>query len=517
MTNKNGIHWPNSGYHDVDKLLNINWGCFTLLHMDRGQCKTIREKYPNAPIMMRAYPDPSWNQWNPEQWATKVVEYATEVRQYTILWTPANEQNLKGEGHQEGAYPGHYPTRKCYEDIQAWNMRVIIEIKRLAPWIILVYPALSQGNSDDQNDAGYVGFEILRPSVELCPAIGVHTYFECQVPSNTWNSPWYGQRYKRVHNLFPNKPLFINEYSPIPQKAPEVPGTIKPWLDSLPDYVMGATCFIWDSDGANSEWTIYNKPALVQALKDYQPGGPPPIPPDPGGSVREPLDKNWPELQIERYKGGPPYWKLVDWEVQETGGGSHAIWVQPYKGTEPMFVPVRHFWPQNRVDGQEVIQSTLRDVAQRPDPPNMQPVAEFIMGGEGASNFDAEGHGPHNVHVVGNSDIVYGAGMPLNFHRFYRFVFHYIENEPVTTLEQAAWQACPKPMPINSAAWIYRYARTKMKYPMAQTEEFDFTFNGVTYTGQLMNDEEKPPYGGIVCVIKGQNNDPAKTWIIPKK
>ncbi len=260
-------------------LYGIRWGSFVVLHMNKAFVPDLRGRFPNATIVMRAYTT-NWYGLDPVQWAQQITTFATELRPYTSDWTFANEQNLSGEGHPKGApYNGQpFPPQQVYADINAWNLRVIQTLRSLAPWVRIHWPALSQGHSDDQNEAGYVGFETCRPSIEACDILDVHTYWNIGNPVGNVESTLYGQRYKKVHDLFPKMLLYISEYGGTFPNDPRAPAEYKQWLDGLPDYISGAAAFIWDSDSANAAWRIYNQAPLVSMLATYVPPVPMTVP-----------------------------------------------------------------------------------------------------------------------------------------------------------------------------------------------------------------------------------------------
>ena len=281
---RSGLHVSNTGtLRSQSDLYAAPWGSFVVLHLNKGFVPDLRAHFPNATIVVRAYTQ-NWYAQDPVQWAQQIAAWATELRPYTSDWTFANEQNLSGEGHPMGA-PYHgtpYPPQQLYADINTWNLKVIRTLRSVAPWIRIHWPAISQGHSDDHNDAGYVGYELCRPSIEACDVLDIHTYWNIGNPEGSVESPWYGRRYERVRALFPKMLLFISEYGGTFPNDPRAPSEYKQWLDGLPEYISGAVAFIWDSDAANAAWRIYNQPPLVAMLKAYTtPKPPPPPPPSP--------------------------------------------------------------------------------------------------------------------------------------------------------------------------------------------------------------------------------------------
>lgn len=267
LKSKLGIHYANANFRALEQLSSIAWNAVTVLHLNRNRVPEIRAKYPDALLLIRAYLD-NWYTTDPGRWAQEIATWWKDVAPFTKHLTWANEQNLTDEGHPLGAGTQIYPPRQVYEDIRDWNLIVIAELRQLCPGAILHFPALSQGHSDDQNDAGYVGFEILRSAVDACDYLDVHTYWN---GAANRESVYFGRRYEKLRALFPDKRMFISECGADVDMQRNDGADYVAWLNGLPDYVEGACFFIWDSDGANAGWTIWNKPRIVDALKNYAP------------------------------------------------------------------------------------------------------------------------------------------------------------------------------------------------------------------------------------------------------
>jgi hypothetical protein len=112
-------------------------------------------------------------------------------------------------------------------------------------------------------------------------------------------------------------------------------------------------------------------------------------------------------------------------------------------------------------------------------------------------------NGPYFAFVedASESDVVSGMGLPEHHHVNYVLVFaakaFAPPPPPPPSLEQAAQTAAQKYtwMPINTDGALYKFALTNnLGYP--QTDEFEFTFSGDTYVGQVYN-------LGIVYAKKG--------------
>jgi GH24 family phage-related lysozyme (muramidase) len=265
---KLGIHFPNAGFRDLDALWSVPWDHFVVLHLNREWVPEIRLRYPQATILVRAYLE-NWAATEPDGWARSIAQWAEELRPFNIELTFANEQNLAAEGHPMGARPGaEYPPASLYQDILDWDVAVISELRALLPWATIHFPALSQGHSDDRSDAGYIGFEMLRDAVEMCDVLDAHVYWD-ESTNGQREDIYLGERYRLLHSLFPNKPIYISECGTLPSGPARNDNRVTDWIEALPDYVAGACWFIWDSDLQNQPWILRDIPPRVQALRAY--------------------------------------------------------------------------------------------------------------------------------------------------------------------------------------------------------------------------------------------------------
>jgi lysozyme len=296
---KLGIHYPNNSSSYLNNLYAFQWSAITLLHFQMGDLARLRAAYPSALILVRAYLE-NWYITNPVGWAHQIAQWATDARSFTTHWTWANEQNLAVEGHPLGAKPGQdYPPRKCYEDIAAWNDKVVDILRNEVPWITLHYPANSQGHSDDQDDGtGYVGLEIQRSIIQKCRYLDVHTYWTLGL----WNDLYYGRRHELIHRLFPEMLLFISECGTRNMN----PGEIEAWLSHLPSSLQ-ACFFIWDSDEANADWRLFNRSPVLDAFRHHlassdvpTPVPPAPVPPVHNGGTQ--MNNNFAVALIKSYE-----------------------------------------------------------------------------------------------------------------------------------------------------------------------------------------------------------------------
>ncbi|MGB8648634.1 MAG: hypothetical protein WCF84_25580 [Anaerolineae bacterium] len=265
--NKSGLHAPNVASQNLDGLYATPATCLTVWHTQRDLVPALRAHYPHARILVRAF-TPNWTQEEPVAWAQSIAQWANALRPQNIEVTFANEQNMAAQGHPQGAGDGGgYPPASLYVDIRDWGIKVLQTLRPLIPGIPIHFPALAQGHSDDQNDAGYVGFEILRPLVEACDILDAHVRWN--VGQGDVDSVAAGRRYEKLNALFPDKPIFISEYG---GSTPDEPGAAEEyarWLDRIAtlDYIYGATAFIWDTDDANHGWALYDKTPVVNLLR----------------------------------------------------------------------------------------------------------------------------------------------------------------------------------------------------------------------------------------------------------
>lgn len=298
MTNRWGIHAanfaPNGRYRRLDDFFTAGFRHYTILHLNGDLIPQIRAQYPEARILVRMYLT-KWIERDPAEWAREIAAWANPFQSFNIELTWANEQNLDLEGHPQGASVRQpLPPVSLYQDIDRWNLEMIRRLRESVPWARLHYPAFANGHSDDQNDGGYVGLEVCRPSIQAADVMDCHTYWDVESgPLQTIDRISGGQRFVLTHNRFPDKPIFISECGNFAVHDPRTPDQYVQWIHSLYhyDYIQGATFFIWDSDDApeNERNVIQRADALVRMLRDVSkeppsvlppvPQAPPPAPP----------------------------------------------------------------------------------------------------------------------------------------------------------------------------------------------------------------------------------------------
>ncbi len=282
--NRWGMHAPNAGFRRMEDFYACGFQNYTVLDGNAGLIPTIRDRYPDARILVRAYTS-DWYGLDPVAWADQIGGWADPMQPLGIELTWANEQNLAVEGHPGAASAEvFYPPPSVYQEINDWNFKVIRRLRQVVPWATLHYPAFASGHSDDQPDAGFVGLEICRESIEAADVLDCHVYWDADAgPLTTYSPRGGGQRFVLAHNRFPDKPIFISEAGNFAIDDTRTQLQYPQWIYSLYnyDYVVGATFFIWDSDEANQVNIIQRNGRLVAALVSASkepPTHPPPVP-----------------------------------------------------------------------------------------------------------------------------------------------------------------------------------------------------------------------------------------------
>ena len=299
MQNRWGMHAPNNARpRNMGEFFDAGFQNYTVLHGNENLIPEIRQRYPNAKILVRMFLT-QWDERDPADWAREITDFMNRVRPLTneIAW--ANEQNLDIEGHPQGAsMTMPVPPASLYQDINQWNLEMIRRLRQSIPWARLHYPAFANDHSDDKNQGGYIGLEICRASIEAADVMDCHCYWNVDAGPLTLDG---GQRFVLTHNFFPNKPIFISECGNFAVREPRSPEQYVTWMHSLYhyEYVEGATFFIWDSDAApeNALNKIVESPALARTLRETSKDAPaqlPPIPAAPPPLVGRPAQPTQP-------------------------------------------------------------------------------------------------------------------------------------------------------------------------------------------------------------------------------
>jgi hypothetical protein len=209
-------------------------------------------------------------------------------------------------------------------------------------------------------------------------------------------------------------------------------------------------------------------------------------------------DPAHPYLSIRRYApalteiaAGYTVARIVDlWVNSNASGNCFGLVFDPSNNSDLNAILLQH-WPDN-LAGLEI--PVHRNVVGQAE-------ASFVMSGFNPAN----GPGPYTVDLKGRSDALVGAGLPNNWHEEIWIVWREEvvppKNVQGATLEETAIQAAcaAKPwMPINTDGALYKFALStkgprlpsgqfspNLGYP--QTDEFEFSHDGVTYVGQVYN------------------------------
>ncbi len=301
--NRWGMHAPNNARpRSMGEFYDAGFENYTVLHGNENLLPEIRNRYPDAKILVRMYLT-QWDEKDPAEWSREVADFMNRQRPITNQVTWANEQNLDIEGHPLGASPSQiFPPAALYQDINKWNVEMIRRLRELIPWARLHYPAFANGHSDDMNDGGYVGLEICRPGIQAADVMDCHVYWRVDDGPLTLDG---GQRFVFTHNLFPDKPIFISECGNFAVRDPRTPEQYVRWIHSLYHYpyIEGATFFIWDSDGAaeNAPNVIVESGGLVRTLRETSKADPGELPPVP--AAPPPMSTTPPPVVITRPSG----------------------------------------------------------------------------------------------------------------------------------------------------------------------------------------------------------------------
>lgn len=267
MRHKWGVHLANGPADHRTHIRLVGDGCFTILHTEAHLLPTIRELAPNSLILIRHYL-PDWYTTDIPQYARECAERYIQHKRFTKHLTWANEQNLADESAGViGAKPDRRITRTDYITIHNWNNKFITAFLSHPGTedAILHYPAFAPGHSDDNDDYGFVGLEICRPSIERCAILDRHFYPRLDsFVSNEWHG---AGRLVHTTTKFPSKPIFISEcgnFTVTDPRSPEHYISMGKFWEQHPN-VLGWTYFIADDPtGAHT----YNNMSLNSRILD---------------------------------------------------------------------------------------------------------------------------------------------------------------------------------------------------------------------------------------------------------
>lgn len=342
----------------MNEFWKIEADSYVVLDQQRAIIPEIRSRRPKARIVVRAY----WPNWYALDADVAVHLMAgwwgRDCAPYDCYLTPANEMNLHDEGHPDAMrYERHprephrldrlrmrarmrlddpmgYPPRSVYEDIRDWCSLFARTIKAIHPGIKLVFPALSWGHSDDQNDAGYIGNDIISDVVEqdYDGNIGVHLYWNNRLNRDDC---FYGRRELITHAAHPTWKMFCTEYGANESLAADDAEDYKLWLDELPEFMYEhfSPCpFIWQGAGAMSGWSINKRKRIMRMLQGYKPSSPP-VGPAPEVEPERPVGEL--EALVRSFEGFSRVW-VSDGKGHKSIGYGHQgtadeirLWTAP--------------------------------------------------------------------------------------------------------------------------------------------------------------------------------------------
>lgn len=262
-----GIHLPNGDMDLGTHIDTIGDGCYTLLHDQAHVLQELRRRCPHALILVRCYVR-NWAERSPESWAAECAAIYEGIKPYTNHITWANEQNLRDESG--GTYGAPGIQESDYHAINDWNYRWITAFNAdpRTAGAILHYPAFASGHSDDQNDYGYVGLEICRPSIQRCHVLDRHYYTSLDRPiDDLWNGT---TRITLAQKLFPNMPIFISETGNFATSDPRTPDHYMQvgyqWQGM--SGILGFTWFIAaDPTHAHAQNDMSKNPGIAEAIR----------------------------------------------------------------------------------------------------------------------------------------------------------------------------------------------------------------------------------------------------------
>lgn len=257
--NKVGIHLHGPA-EDVDSLYSVGFGCYTILDIDIEHYITDILHHIDQPlILLRTY-HPNVLSMDPKTWAEHGYRMLDRWTGNITHITPGNELNLPGEGG--GSTPADYARIDAW--LQAWSYHM----RRLCPWAVLHWPALSPPGVGYEADAMLA----MHTSLEMFDVLDVHCYW---LPTQTGITPHSETaqviRLDLLHKLAPPKPIFVSEFNR--QFAPDdrYTGTeYQRFYERILErpYIIGATSFVWSSpDPAFTAYEWVNNPSIAAAIR----------------------------------------------------------------------------------------------------------------------------------------------------------------------------------------------------------------------------------------------------------
>mgnify|MGYP001580821497 CR=1 FL=1 len=261
--------------------LGCSW--YTVLHPDLPLVPWIKERQPDAQIMIRDY-DYDIMRHDPYVRAEDVARYMEPLitKGFTRNITVGNELNLSLE-HNEWTPEAtqYWKSREGYMKVGEWTAKNTYKLRELLPEAVVWFQAFATGHQEDGPDDNWYGYDYCQEAIRLSQGICIHAYWS---QPQDLDSPearmWYSHRWARpkgykhstdpgsVHAIFPDKWLFIKEHSSHPDT-----GNVVDFFNSLYGYpyVVGATAWLWRTpDPGHDAGRIQGRPLeniLKAALK----------------------------------------------------------------------------------------------------------------------------------------------------------------------------------------------------------------------------------------------------------
>jgi hypothetical protein len=277
-----GFHAANKRPLNVDEMLDVGGTHYVVIVTDEipwlDMVKKIRVRRPLATILLRPYfvSDLFQNPIEVARWAYNKILPALPYTKHIVV---GNEFNIETPVFAAAMYlPQHWKV------LNQWNVQSIRTLWGLNDELRIHWPAISPQVGDDKSQMNPPGMEYCRESIEMADELDCHIYW----PPGCHLQDCFGLRYQWVHELFPNKTLFVSECGPNDVRRPDAGQEIVDWYKELQKYpyVRGTALFSWNWGEDNATWNYYDKPDLVAKLTAF-PKAPVAANPEPWPTTQE--------------------------------------------------------------------------------------------------------------------------------------------------------------------------------------------------------------------------------------
>lgn len=173
-----------------------------------GVYKKLREENPHLEFIVRLWDDTFGvgKHPTPQEFVDKVAPYIKALQPYAVKFEIHNEPN-----HSE-RYEGWGPTNDDARDFREWYLEVLKRLRELFPWAKFGFPGLALNYP--HRDLEWL--RICREAVEQSDWLGCHCYWQYD---NMLSEDW-GLRFKKYHEMFPEKIIEITEFG---DSTPDLP------------------------------------------------------------------------------------------------------------------------------------------------------------------------------------------------------------------------------------------------------------------------------------------------------